>query len=77
MTNPSAHYGWHRVDDATLKAGAGSQEPGVIHRIEELLELADKELKTKNAEYDANIREFYKNPPWRSEIKDAVQQHHK
>ncbi len=29
------------------ESGAGSQEPGVVHRIEELLELTDKELKTK------------------------------
>jgi len=36
-----------------------------------------KELKSKNELYDANIRDFYKNPPWRSEIRDAIQQHHK
>ena len=29
------------------ESGIGSQEPGVVHRIEELLELGDKELKSK------------------------------
>jgi excinuclease ABC subunit A len=31
----------------SLQPGVGSQEPGVVHRIEELLELSDKELKAK------------------------------